>query len=360
MAYLKDFIRLVLTIPACFFSVLLKSFGYWIVHVDSTRLGHFFCDLHLTTQRYSKRKLKFLVPLTSRSITTLNDVLPKNCVPIYSPGLKKFAGWFRHFPFIVFNATNSHTHINDQWLFRKIKLPNRYQQLIQNFDHKLLWQFEEFSDHGFDEKPYVAFHWRSGWDSDNEQAFRNTNPKVAYKLCETLICNGYSIVNLGTDVIDLHGVDNPRRSGTFTELDMLKTIRNAEAFVGDSSGPTMVALLFRMPVLIFDIFPPDIFPSNEKSLVHYSQVLPSSKDINQRDFVESYRTLTYGSELNKQKVRLEKLSEKDAITLVNEFLELQNSGPTEVQRNLQKHYSQTFGISGRIGYVSSTCKANHW
>ena len=219
---------------------------------------------------------------------------------------------------------------------------------------------EAFSDDASSGKRYLAFHWRSGWDNDAEQSFRNTNDKVAYKICETLISNGYSIVNLGSDVIDLDGVDNPRKSGTFTELDMLKTIRNADAFVGDSSGPTMVALLFRMPVLIFDIFPPDIFPSNEKSLVHYPQVLPSSKDINQRDFVESYRTLTYGSELNKQKVRLEKLSEKDAITLVNEFLELQNSGPTEVQRNLQKHYSQTFGISGRIGYVSSTCKANYW
>ena len=101
--------------------------------------------------------------------------------------------------------------------------------------------------------------------------------------------------------------------------------------------------LFRMSVLILDIFSPRHIPVKREKSVHYPQVL-LSKDINQRDFVESYRISPW--RIEQTKVDLKTFGER-CYHAVNEFWNL-NSGPTKVQRNLQKHYSQTFGVS-RIG-----------
>ena len=148
----------------------------------------------------------FWVPLNKRSIRTIDDFLPECCHTIYSPSLSKFVGWFRHFSSLVINVTNSHTHIQDVWFFRDIQLKNRFRELTSSFSSDTM--FAEFKNlvRGQNPGDYIAFHWRSGWDGDEAQSFRNTDYAVAEKFW-CLVERGYRVVNIGTTPINLMGVE---------------------------------------------------------------------------------------------------------------------------------------------------------
>ena len=363
MLFVKDLARLTLLFPAMLAILPLRLLHVRLVYVDSTRLGHFFCDLHLYAQTLEKTsKEVYLVPLGDNSIQSIDDYLPEYFRTIRSPILAKFTGWFRHFSFLVVNVTNSHTHVNDVWLFRKKHLKNRYCDLTKHFSPECFLQPFQGSNKFFIQGDYIAFHWRSGWDNDEEQSFRNTDYSVAKQICSSFLDLGYNVVNLGAEPITLQGVQNPRLNKDFDEADILRVIYNSVTFVGDSSGPTMVALLYQKPSLLFDIFPPEIFPLNNKSLVHYANIRRAEEmehSVNLNEFTNDFTCLTKGSELGLHRLILKKLSHSNVEDLIDEFVSLNLNGPNAEQRRLQRCYSNKFNVKQNAGYLSCKFKPDY-
>ena len=357
MESVKNLARLVFFFPAVAFVLTLRILGIRLIFLDTTRIGHFFCDLHLFAQgQKTSEKIVFWVPLNKSSIRGIEAFLPTCCRTIYSPSLAKFVGWFRHFSILVINVTNSHTHISDDWFFRRKHLKNRFCELTRSFvsedmlaDLKNLEQTQVQSE-------YVVFHSRSGWDNDEAQSFRNTEPVVSEKFCSYLVERGYRVVNIGAKPIKLPGVENPRLEENFHVSYILDIILKSSIFVGDSSGPTMIAILANKPSLIFDIFPPEIFPLHSSSLVHYLKVKPKNKSDENDDLYGRYCAVTHGPEFDKLGLSFDKLSHGDVETLVDEFVDLQTLGPNSAQKLLQEQYRNRFNISQKMGYLSHKLK----
>jgi hypothetical protein len=360
MLILKDLVRLVLFTPAMLFVLALKAFKIRLVYVDTTRLGHFFCDLNLFSQTYGDDKEFVLwVPLNKHSIHNIDDFLPDRCKTISSSSLSKFVGWFRHFPSMVINVTNSHTHVHDVWFFQDILLKNRFRKLTASFSSEVM--FSEFKNFSINQTQgdYIAFHWRSGWDGDKAQSFRDTDYAVAEKFCRCLVERGHRVLNIGTKPINLMGVENPRLNEDFDETEILKIILNASIFVGDSAGPTMVAILANKKSLIFDIFPPEIFSLNFASLFHHLKMIPKTGVDDVADLMEYYRYATYGPDLEKLGVTHSKIKPSEVKALLDEFFDLQRLGPNQTQKLLREQFMKRFEVIREIGYPSSRLKPTY-
>ena len=360
MELIKNLLRLIFFFPAVVLALTLRALGIKLIFLDTTRIGHFFCDLHLFVQGHKEsEKFVFCIPLNKASISGIDDFLPTCCRTIYSPFLAKFVGWFRHFSLLVVNVTNSHTHISDDWFFRRVNLKNRFRELTRSFSSDYMFEAFKNVDKAQNQGEYVAFHSRSGWDDDDAQSFRNTDRVVSEKFCSYLVENGYRVINIGAEPIDLLGVENPRTSEHFHEPLILEIILRSSIFVGDSSGPTMVAILANKPSLIFDIFPPEIFPLNSASLVHHLKVSSKTKTDESDDLLARYGAVTLGSDFEKLGLTYSKLSHDDVETLVDEFVDLQTLGSNCAQKLLQEQYMNRFKVTREMGYLSHKCKPDY-
>ena len=354
----KELVKVVLIPAVGLLAFILRVAGFRLAYVDTTKLGHFFCDTHLFCCFLSEGKcrFKYIISITNNSIKNLNYYLPENCRPIPSLFLSYISGWYRNYPFIVENFTNSHTQINDKFMGSEFYRPSQYSKLIQLYNSQpLLNKINKQKKLNID-GGYWVFHFRQpslfNLDGEMNQKFRNSNIDVAEVIIKEIVKRGTQVVNLSEREIAIEGVINVRAEATFNASSLIEYIGRADVYIGDASGPTVVAQMFNKPSLLFNIFPHSFFPKNPKSIVHYKIIKSNGRVIPFHEkFFKQINGLTLGQELIDLNVELGALNKINARKLISEYyllLERQNYKKT---RQTQRYYSHN-GMERQFGKLS--------
>lgn len=272
--------------------------------------------------------------------------------------LSRSTGWTRHNSWVTANVTNSHTSIVDTSTFKQRHLPNQYLNLIAGVNGEkinadiLSCQPDELQN--FLSGAWVI-HTRNSVVRNVEQDFRNSEADNVLALVRCARDQGVRVVNISENRIPVDGIINL--------FDVYKTLPRAETiiraiaggkvFVGDSSGPTMVAQVLNKPCLLFNLFPYNVIPKNSKSLVLFRKIYHGQTLVKFNDpKFEKINSCTYSSELDDLGISLAEADANQLQELVHEYLTLYSDGPAAIHKKLLIQYRQTFKYFEDFGFIS--------
>ena len=244
-------------------------------------------------------------------------------------------------------------------MFKKIYLKNQYHELIQSFDERNLIQ-SIYSSRPEELGPLLqhswVFHSRLSSIKNSEQDFRNSCPKNVLAMVTHAISHGIKVVNISEHKMPISGVVNlcnNFKSLTREEI-ILIAIASADVYVGDSSGPTVVAQVLNKPSILFNLFPYYVIPKNPDSLIHFRKIMTRDGEVpfNTPLFKEANRC-TYAHELEKLGIWLEEAEEMQLKNLVDEYLTITRDGPSQAHLDAKLAYNLSYQYASPAGFISN-------
>ena len=244
-------------------------------------------------------------------------------------------------------------------MFKKIHLKNQYHELIKNFDERDLIQSicsSRPEELGLLLQNSWVFHTRFPSIKNSEQDFRNSCTKNVVAMVAHAKSRGIKIVNISEQKIPIAGVIN--LCGNFKSLAreeiILIAIASADVYVGDSSGPTIIAQVLNKPSILFNLFPYNIIPKNPSSLVHYRKIMTRDGELpfDSPLFKEANRC-TYAHELTKLGIWLEEAEDMQLKTLIDEYLTISRDGPSQTHLDSLLAYNLSYEYASPSGFISN-------
>jgi putative glycosyltransferase (TIGR04372 family) len=267
----------------CFpFLILLSITQYRICLVDTSRIGHFFCDL---LRFYSNNQEKNLIVIFPKNIcnSELLKIYKSYGIKFYkNKTLYRIINLFRlsntfiknlhneSAPVSLFNLVNFPTklHTNDNELVLINQLRERYRPDYSELSKKI----------GIDEKT-IQIHFRSpsfNPDTENIHYARSSPEDLFYEICQIALNQKNKIMRVGGKHYSLRKINNPLYidypNSTFkNDKNDILLILFCNKFIGDSTGLSSSINLCRVKCFFFNYLPLSYLPKYETSTVIYKK-----------------------------------------------------------------------------------------
>lgn len=178
--------------------------------------------------------------------------------------------FFRHFNFVIngsqfINPTYDYKLFSLQRFFIKpfFKLDDSlYRSVIDNLKFRNI-DFNKFKKN----YPYIILHIRHV-DNDRLNSSRNTNLEDGDEIIK-IIKENYKgkVINIGHVHVDDKQFINIKHE--LLNFEYLNLFKHAQCYIGDASGPTVIAQFIGIKSFLYNIFPFNFKTSNKKSIILY-------------------------------------------------------------------------------------------
>jgi len=291
----------ILTTP--FLYLFFNFFKIKILKIDDKAFGHAYGDLSIFFAKFYNSNERYLFFYQNSNIKPFLDLLRyDNFFYFQSIIFKKIFIFFRHFDFVI----NGSQFINPTYDYKLFSFKRFFIKPIFNLDDSLYRSVEgnlNFKKINCNKSKktfsYIVLHIRHV-DDDQFNSSRNTNLDVAQNIIK-IIKENYKgkIVNIGHVPVDDKQFININHKLLNNEY--LNLFKNAQCYVGDASGPTVIAQFIGTKSFLYNIFPFDFKTSNKKSIILYKTLNQNELHLDQ-NFIN---LLHYDSQLKRYKISLE-------------------------------------------------------
>ena len=292
--FIKDGIRFFCK-PAIFLlNFYCFRFKIKFIFIDESRFGHLIGDSLILLKRRNNEFqyiLPYYKPCNYQYINFLNQLI----VCRKSLLLRKLIGFLRHENFVI-NVTYYINYVYDYYNFKKISFKPKY--TINEVSFGSINIFESYKEY-FVKKycnNFICVTYRNGLanpDTEYLHSFRNSNRDTFVQILKYLEKKDLKIINISDDFIDDVNVINMKFISNYEEFDSILAICFSDIFIGDSSGPSVIAQILRIKSIIFNAFPPSIDVTNSDSQIIHKKILnannmhEANKMIYNRDLINS-------------------------------------------------------------------------
>ena len=216
--------------------------------------------------------------------------------------LKIFFIFYRHFFFVIDSSRFLNPVFDfNKFSFKKTFIKSKYslsQNLYKYVIKKINKNFLHDNDINFNFN-YIIFHARFV-KNDLKNSHRNTSRNYVNKIIK-IIKENYKgmIVNIGHVPVDDKQFININHKLLNNEY--LNLFKNAQCYIGDASGPTVIAQFIGTNSFLYNIFPFDFKTSNKKSIILYKTLKQNELHLDQ-NFIN---LLHYDYQVKKYKISFE-------------------------------------------------------
>ncbi len=289
------------------FLILLSLSGYRICLVDTTRIGHFFCDL---LRFYSNNQEKNLIVIYPKSIcnSELLKIYRSYGIKFYkNKNLYRIINLFRLSNTFIKNLHNESAPVRLLNLFTfptKLHTNDNELLLINQLRKQYRLDYNELSKKiGINEKT-IQIHFRSpsfNPDTENIHYARSSPDDLFYDICQIALNERIKIMRVGGRFDRLRKINNPLyidypNSTLKNDKNDIILILFCNKFIGDSNGLSSSINLCRVKCFFFNYLPLSYLPKHETSTVIYKKIdqllaEPSFYEDNNR-YYDNYMNLT--------------------------------------------------------------------